>query len=58
MKLAIIKKVEGRWIVDTDSTYIFESSGGAFSDGTYQEIEVARITPIARHPKEPIKSES
>ncbi|MBA7668034.1 hypothetical protein ES703_76137 [subsurface metagenome] len=54
MYLAIIKKVEGRWIVDADSNHVFEGEGGVFQDGAYQTIEVKTITPLKRHPKDPI----
>ena len=53
MFLVIIKKVEGRWIVDTDSNHIFESEGGVFADGAYQEIKVSKITPLRKHPNNP-----
>lgn len=53
MYLAIIKKVEGRWIVDADSNHVFESEDGVFTDGAYQEIEVSKITPLRKHPKDP-----
>ena len=53
MLTAIIKKVEGRWIVDADSNHIFESKDGAIADGAYQEIEVNKITLLAKHPNDP-----
>jgi hypothetical protein len=57
MYLAIIKKVEGRWIVDIDSNHIFEPEGVVFEDGAYQEIKIARITPLLKHPNEPTPKE-
>lgn len=56
MYLAIIKKVEGRWIIDVDSEHIFEGDDGVFANGAYQEIRVSRITPLKRHPLEPVRS--
>lgn len=53
MYLVIVKKVEGRWIIDIDSNHIFEGSDGVFVDGAYQEVEVAQITPIKKHPNDP-----
>ena len=57
MYLVIIKKVEGRWIVDRDSNHVFEGNGGAntpsFPDGVYQEIKVSEITPLRKHPNDP-----
>lgn len=53
MDLAIIKKVEGRWIIDRDSNHVFESKDGVFEEGVYQEIEVNKITPLRRHPNDP-----
>lgn len=53
MYLAIIKKVEGRWIIDADSEYIFEGEGGVFADGAYQEIKISEITPLRQHPNDP-----
>ena len=53
MDLAIIKKVEGRWIIDADSEYKFEQPDGVFADGAYQTIEVGKITPLDRHPQDP-----
>ncbi len=50
MYLAIIKKVEGRWIIDMDSNHIFESDEGVFEDGVYQTLEVYKITPLRQHP--------
>lgn len=50
---AIIKKVEGRWIVDIDSNHIFEGEGGVFADGAYQTIQIAKITPLRKHPNNP-----
>jgi len=55
MDLAIIKKVEGRWIVDRDSGHIFEGNDGVFADGAYQEIKVTEITPLRKHPNDTSK---
>lgn len=54
MFLAIIKKVEGRWVVDIDSNHVFETEEGVFADGAYQTIEVSKITPLRQHPKDPV----
>lgn len=53
MYLAIIKKVEGRWIVDADSNHVFEPIDGVFADGAYQEIRVSKLTPLRKHPNDP-----
>lgn len=53
MDLAIMKKVEGRWIVDADSNHVFEPKDGACEDGAYQEIEVSKMTPLRKHPRDP-----
>ena len=53
MYLAIIKKVEGRWIIDSDSDHLFEEEGGVFADGAYQEIKIVKITPLPKHPNDP-----
>ena len=52
MSLAIIKKVEGRWIIDTDSNHVFEGTDGVFADGAHQEIKISKITPLKRHPND------
>lgn len=53
MYLAIIKKVEGRWVVDVDSNHVFEAKDGVFANGAYQEIRISKITPLRRHPNDP-----
>ena len=52
MYLAIIKKVEGWWIIDGDSNHIFEGEGGVFEDGAYQELKISKITPLKKHPND------
>lgn len=55
MYLAIIKKVEGRWIIDADSNHLFEPKDGAFENGAYQEIGILEINPLPKHPDDPSK---
>lgn len=54
MYLVIIQKdSHGRWVIDKDSEHILEGNDGVFANGAVQEIEVAKITALKRHPNDP-----
>lgn len=56
MLLAIIKKVEGRWIFDIDSNHViddYDGEGSVFEDGAHCEIRIAEVLPLKKSQKDP-----
>jgi len=53
-KLALIRKVDGRWIIDEDSQYLFEQ-GREYENGDRMELKLAEINPMQGRPETKIK---
>lgn len=54
IKLALIRKENGKWVVDEDSLYLFEQ-GREYENGDRMELKLAEINPMQGRPTEKLK---
>ena len=53
METIIIENVRGQWVVDKNSTDVFEDRGCAYGDGALLELETVGSKSLCCHPDSP-----